>query len=68
MWSTELFAYIDPVSGSILLQLLFVGIIGVTGFLVKPLRSVISRLRHPESRSREENNKPPSQESPSSGT
>ena len=68
MLSTELIAYIDPVSGSILLQLVIAGIIGVVGFLVKPIRSVISRLRRPRSRSGEENNGSPSQESSSNGT
>ena len=38
----ELPAYLDPASGSILLQLVVAGIIGGVGFFLKPLRRVLS--------------------------
>jgi hypothetical protein len=39
-----LFAYIDPVSGSILLQVIIAGIIGAIGYFFRPLWRFVRRL------------------------
>jgi hypothetical protein len=37
MAAARLFAYIDPVSGSILLQVIVAGVIGMIGYFFRPL-------------------------------
>lgn len=44
MLSYWLYAYIDPVSGSILLQVIAAGVLGAFGYFFRPLWRVARRL------------------------
>ena len=44
MLSSGPFGYIDPVSGSILLQVIAAGIIGAIGYFFRPLWRIVRRL------------------------